>query len=106
MRPDEWERMKEENLWHEVDLRDSRYNQVIHMISAAKGAEAFYQTETHVTRHEGIDLAIKLDSLTSQVSQTISNKRVYSCVTVVKAQNAGPGSFWTTIILYPTPHTQ
>ena len=68
MRPDQWERMKEENGWNEVDLRDSRYNQVIHMISAAKGAEAFYHTETHITRHEGIDLARKLDDLTSQVT--------------------------------------
>jgi len=28
-----------------VDLRDNRYNQIIHMVSAACGAEDFYTTE-------------------------------------------------------------
>lgn len=31
-----------------VDLRDTRYNQIIHMVSAANGAEAFYSTEVGV----------------------------------------------------------
>ena len=51
-----------------MDLRDNRYNQVIHMVSAAKGAEAFYQLANNVTRLEGVDLARKLDDITSQVS--------------------------------------
>lgn len=36
--------MKENNL-NMVDLRDNRYNQIIHMVSAACGAEDFYTTE-------------------------------------------------------------
>lgn len=33
------------NGWNPVDLRDTRYNQILHMVSAANGAEAFYSTE-------------------------------------------------------------
>ena len=33
------------NGWNPVELRDTRYNQIIHMVSAAKGAEDFYTTE-------------------------------------------------------------
>jgi len=59
--------MRKENEWNDVELRDGRYNQVIHMVSAAKGAEDFYDNQHHVTRHEGIDLARQLDDLTAQV---------------------------------------
>jgi len=52
-----------------VDLRDSRYNQVLHMVSAAKGAENFYlASNKHVTnRAEDITKAAKLDEMLSQV---------------------------------------
>jgi hypothetical protein len=33
------------NGWNSVELRDNRYNQIIHMVSAANGAEDFYTTE-------------------------------------------------------------
>ena len=33
------------NGWNSVELRDNRYNQIIHMVSAANGAEDFYSTE-------------------------------------------------------------
>lgn len=36
--------MKENN-WNNVELRDNRYNQIVHMVTAAKGAEDFYSTE-------------------------------------------------------------
>lgn len=39
--------MKENNL-NMVDLRDNRYNQIIHMVSAACGAEDFYTTEVSI----------------------------------------------------------
>lgn len=39
------------NGWNPVDLRDTRYNQIIHMVSAANGAEAFYSTEVLVLSH-------------------------------------------------------
>ncbi len=40
--------------------------QVVHMVSAAKGAVEFYQT-AHVVRHENIELARQLDDLAAQV---------------------------------------
>jgi len=67
LKPEEWIRMREEYKWNNVELRDGRYNQVIHMVSAAKGAEDFYDIKNHLTRHEGIDEARQLDDLTAQV---------------------------------------
>jgi len=67
MKPEHWAKMCEKNGWNNVELRDGRYNQVIHMVSAAKGAERFYDNQNHVTRHESIELARQLDDLTSQV---------------------------------------
>ncbi|XP_046999143.1 TRPL translocation defect protein 14 isoform X1 [Schistocerca americana] len=58
---EKWERMMSSNAWNSVELRDNRYNQIIHMVSAANGAEDFYSTEDHACRSEGIDLARDLD---------------------------------------------
>ncbi|XP_064620279.1 TRPL translocation defect protein 14-like isoform X2 [Lineus longissimus] len=66
MKPGQWEKMKKANNWNEVTLRDSRYNQIIHMVSAAKGAEEFYTTEEHATRYEDLDGARNLDDMASQ----------------------------------------
>lgn len=33
------------NNWNNVELRDNRYNHIVHMVSAANGAEDFYSTE-------------------------------------------------------------
>lgn len=33
------------NGWNAVELRDNRYNHIVHMVSAANGAEDFYSTE-------------------------------------------------------------
>lgn len=41
--------MMRDNSWNNVELRDNRYNQIIHMVSAAKGAEEFYSTEVRFT---------------------------------------------------------
>lgn len=37
--------MTSANGWNSVELRDNRYNQIVHMVSAANGAEDFYSTE-------------------------------------------------------------
>ncbi|XP_011646490.1 TRPL translocation defect protein 14 [Pogonomyrmex barbatus] len=58
---DKWELMMASNGWHNVELRDNRYNQIIHMVSAANGAEEFYSTEDHACRSEGVELARELD---------------------------------------------
>lgn len=39
-----------DNNWNNVELRDNRYNQIIHMVSAAKGAEEFYSTEVKINK--------------------------------------------------------
>lgn len=60
-----WEKMKQKNGWNDVDLRDNRYNQVIHMVSAAKGAEDFYTCVGHKTRLEDFEGARQLDTITA-----------------------------------------
>ncbi|KAL8563428.1 hypothetical protein ACOMHN_051372 [Nucella lapillus] len=62
---DAWDSMKEKNGWNEVELRDGRYNQIIHMVSAAHGAEAFYTLQDHQTRHEGLESARAQDDITA-----------------------------------------
>nr|CAD7412046.1 unnamed protein product [Timema cristinae] len=59
--PEKWERMMAANAWNPVELRDNRYNQICHLVSAANGAEDFYSTEDHACRSEGIELAKELD---------------------------------------------
>lgn len=59
---DKWELMKTSNGWNEIDVRDNRYNQIVHMVSAAVGAEQFYSTEEHSCRSEGVDHARELDN--------------------------------------------
>lgn len=58
---EKWDRMMRTNNWNSVELRDNRYNHIVHMVSAANGAEAFYSTEDHACRSEGVDLARELD---------------------------------------------
>lgn len=58
---DDWERLMKANGWNSVEMRDTRYNQIIHMVSAAKGAEDFYTVENHSCRSENFDLARVLD---------------------------------------------
>ncbi|XP_011307342.1 uncharacterized protein Ttd14 isoform X3 [Fopius arisanus] len=58
---DKWDLMTSSNGWNNVELRDNRYNQIIHMVSAANGAEDFYSTEDHACRSEGVELARELD---------------------------------------------
>lgn len=60
--PHEWEILKIRNpSWNEVDLRDNRYDQIIHLVTAANGAEQFYTLENNNTRTESIELARELD---------------------------------------------
>jgi len=59
---DQWETMLVANRMDEVEMRDDRYDQVVHMVSAAKGAEQFYSIENHQSRSEGLDLARERDT--------------------------------------------
>ncbi|GBP65127.1 TRPL translocation defect protein 14 [Eumeta japonica] len=58
---EKWENMLSVNNWNSVELRDNRYNHIVHMVSAANGAEDFYSTEDHACRSEGVELARELD---------------------------------------------
>lgn len=59
---EKWEDIMRVNSWNSIELRDNRYNQILHMVSAAKGAEDYYTTEDHSCRSEGVELARELDS--------------------------------------------
>lgn len=59
---DQWEDILSKNLCDEVDIRDNRYHQVVHMVTSAKGAEQFYSIEDHATRKEGLDEARDRDT--------------------------------------------
>ncbi|RWS07739.1 uncharacterized protein B4U79_14730 [Dinothrombium tinctorium] len=54
------------NSWNTVELRDNRYNQVVHLVTAAKGAEDFYNIADNPCRTEGLELARELDTLTAE----------------------------------------
>ncbi|XP_050543963.1 TRPL translocation defect protein 14 isoform X1 [Daktulosphaira vitifoliae] len=60
-----WDQILKDNNLNMVDLRDNRYNQIIHMVSAACGAEDFYTTEDHSCRREDVSLARSLDTKAS-----------------------------------------
>jgi len=66
MTGDQWSRMMADNGWNEVELRDSRYNQVVHMVSIA---DASTGRRRHFSSHEGMDIATarQLDLSISQV---------------------------------------
>ncbi|XP_044731899.1 TRPL translocation defect protein 14 isoform X2 [Chrysoperla carnea] len=58
---EKWEKMMQNNGWNSVELRDNRYNHIVHMVSAANGAEDFYSCEDHACRSEGVVLARERD---------------------------------------------
>jgi len=58
----EWDALKLKNQnWNEVDLRDNRYDQIIHLITAANGAEQFYSLHNNITRTESVAVACEID---------------------------------------------
>jgi len=59
---EQWDNILSSASLDEVDIRDNRYNQVIHMVSAAKGAEEFYTVEQHASRKEGLEEARMRDT--------------------------------------------
>ena len=52
-----------------LQLRDARYDQIIHMVTAANGAEPFYQVSNNPIRSEGLELAKERDYKASQVGR-------------------------------------
>lgn len=54
-----------------VALRDNRYDQIVHMVTAASGAEKFYQLSNNAVRSESIELARELDGKAAQVHMVL-----------------------------------
>lgn len=50
-----------------MDLRDNRYNQVVHLVTAAVGAEQFYTLDNNVARSENVEEAKIKDARTREV---------------------------------------
>ena len=54
---DEWLKMLSELNLEEVEIRDRRYDMIVHLMTAAKGAESFYSSNSNAVRSEGLELA-------------------------------------------------
>lgn len=64
MSKEEWDEMCKRINVDTFHLRETRYNQIIHMVTAADGAEKFYTQSNNSTRSEGIEEALKQEQLT------------------------------------------
>ena len=67
MKEDGWAQILAKNNLHEVDMRDDRYHQVVHLTTAADGAEDFYTQINNSTRTEGLNKAKDVDMATQKV---------------------------------------
>ena len=61
MKPEMWEDITQAVGTSTRTLRDERYDAVLHLVSAADGAERFYTTSNNKERTEGLELARLLD---------------------------------------------
>ncbi len=66
MSKESWEKVLKGNGWNAVELRDNRYNQVVHLVTSASGAEAYYNCEDNPCRTEGLEQARELDRRTAE----------------------------------------
>ena len=56
-----WQALLDETAWNTIQLRDRRYEAVIHMVTAADGAEEFYTDANNEARYESVSEAKVLD---------------------------------------------
>jgi CYTH domain-containing protein/predicted ATPase len=59
--PEAWSALLDEHNWSVVSLRDRRYEAIIHLVTAAAGAEQFYTTANNAVRSETPEQARQLD---------------------------------------------
>ena len=57
-----WDKILTKLSLEDIEISDNRYNHVVHLQSAAIGAEKFYTTEDHTARFEGLELARERDN--------------------------------------------
>ncbi|PAV58722.1 hypothetical protein WR25_17596 [Diploscapter pachys] len=67
MPADGWQRLLNELDLKQFDLLNKRYDQVVHLVTAADGAESFYTLANNATRTEGLEAARALDEVTRKV---------------------------------------
>jgi hypothetical protein len=56
-----WQAILDETGWSTIQLRDRRYEVVIHLVTAADGADKFYTSANNQARSESVQEAIELD---------------------------------------------
>lgn len=56
-----WQALLDETGWSTIQLRDRRYEAVIHMVTAADGAHEFYTSANNEARYESANDAMELD---------------------------------------------
>jgi hypothetical protein len=56
-----WQAILDETAWSTIQLRDRRYEAVIHMVTSADGASEFYTNANNEARYESAKDAIELD---------------------------------------------
>lgn len=56
-----WQALLDETHWSTIQLRDRRYEAVIHMVTAADGAPVFYTDANNAARYETVEEAVALD---------------------------------------------
>lgn len=56
-----WEMLLDDYGWSTVSLRDKRYDAVIHMVTAAIGAQQFYTHANNAARYETVEQAQEVD---------------------------------------------
>jgi CYTH domain-containing protein/predicted ATPase len=59
--PPVWQALLDEQGWTVTRLRDRRYDAVIHLVTAALGAEEFYTTTNNTARYESVEEARAVD---------------------------------------------
>jgi AAA domain len=63
---EDFERVMVEHGTDVVQLRDSRYSGIFHLVTAADGAESFYTLENNKVRHESAEQAREVDRKTQK----------------------------------------
>jgi hypothetical protein len=77
----EWLKLLQELHLDEAALRDHRYDCVVHMVSAANGAETFYNKDTNSVRSEDVLMARDIDSkILNAWNGTLENLIARACI--------------------------
>ncbi|GMT05364.1 hypothetical protein PENTCL1PPCAC_27538, partial [Pristionchus entomophagus] len=59
-----WHKMLKEIGLEQFNMRENRYDQVVHLVTAADGAEKYYTQANNKSRSEGITQAMEMDKIT------------------------------------------